>query len=47
MAHNKTKEVTASQQFNAAKPLLMLLHGTSGFQKIGRASLALYLKAAL
>ena len=33
MAHNKTKEVTASQQFHAAKPLLMLLHGTSGFSE--------------
>ena len=33
MAHNKTKEVTASQQFHAAKPRLMLLHGTSGFSE--------------
>jgi pimeloyl-ACP methyl ester carboxylesterase len=33
MAYNETKEVTASQQFHAAKPLLVLLHGTSGFSE--------------
>ena len=46
MAHNKTKEVTASQQLRAAKPLLVLLHGTTGFQRTGRAWLVLYLKTA-
>ena len=29
----KTKEVTASQQLDAAKPLLVLLHGTTGFSE--------------
>jgi hypothetical protein len=33
MAHNKTKEVIASQQLHAAKPLLVLLHGTTGFSE--------------
>ena len=33
MAHNKTKDVTASQQLPAAKPLLVLLHGTTGFSE--------------
>ena len=33
MAHNKTKEATASQQLDAAKPLLVLLHGTTGFSE--------------
>ena len=33
MANNKTKDVTASQQLPAAKPLLVLLHGTTGFSE--------------
>ena len=33
MAHNKTKDVTPSQRLDAAKPLLVLLHGTTGFSK--------------
>ena len=33
MAHNKTKEVIASQQLHATKPLLVLLHGTAGFSE--------------
>jgi 3-oxoadipate enol-lactonase len=33
MAHNKTKEVTASQQLPAAKPFLVLLHGTTRFSE--------------
>ena len=33
MAHNTTKDVTASQQLPAAKPLLVLLHGTAGFSE--------------
>jgi pimeloyl-ACP methyl ester carboxylesterase len=33
MAYNKAKEVTASEQLHAAKPLLVLLHGTTGFSE--------------
>ena len=33
MAHNKTEDVTPSQQLHSAKPLLVLLHGTSGFSE--------------
>ena len=33
MAHKKTKDVTASQRLHAAKPLLVLLHGTTGFSE--------------
>ena len=33
MAHNKTEDVTASQELPAEKPLLVLLHGTSGFSE--------------
>lgn len=33
MAHNKTKEVFAPEQLHAAKPLLVLLHGTTGFSE--------------
>jgi len=33
MAPNKTKEAIASEQLHAAKPLLVLLHGTTGFSE--------------
>jgi 3-oxoadipate enol-lactonase len=33
MAPNKPKEVIASEQLQAAKPLLVLLHGTTGFSE--------------
>jgi hypothetical protein len=45
MAHNKTEDVTPSQQLHSAKPLLVLLHGTSGFSvRADQAWLVLYLK---
>src|SRR5438477_10854235 len=33
MAHNKTREVLASERLHAAKPLLVLRHGTTGFSE--------------
>jgi len=33
MAPNKTKEAIASEQLHSAKPLLVLLHGTTGFSE--------------
>jgi hypothetical protein len=43
MAHNKTKEVTASQQLHEVRRLLVLLHGTTGVFRglVGRGSFSI------